>query len=638
MRVDFVIVTALEEERDAVLSKLPGYRKLPPTAHDVRVYFHAELPVVYSDETKFSYSIVVVCLPGMGRVEAVNTTKDAINRWKPSYVLLVGIAAGFADNEATLGDVLVSDQVVDYELQKVYDDPGWLGRIFRTGPKVRESYRFRVHGADTRLIQAAQNFIGDDWLTLMTTVRPMGGKPTRRVGPMATGDKVVERRALVRALLDKWPKLIGLEMEAGGVASACFQASTRPGFFMVRGASDLADKNKGKAAVKQWRGYASDVAASYVIALLRSAPIPIDAAASEFKRHTDRAIDSARIHIPGLQESIPRNEVEDVEDQLKLGRSVVLTGAPGTGKTGIGQVLAISARAGGKEVLLLDARRVEHIGDEAQLGNFFSLEESVFKEIGRLGLVGGCRLIIDQLDSVVTLPAAKVLTQLAADCSALNGVEIVVISRGEEDHEAKLISALTASGFVELESRQLSETDADELLTKLGIGSPSKELIKLAQNLLNLELIAKIKLENHHFDFAAIEDEVDLWEKYVEALIESDSDGEELLGTVARLSKEAINSDDGSFAVSIPLGRPIIRLESWGIIIREHGRVYRFRHEKLQDYFYAWDATQRAALSDDIMREINKHRSANILEWMKRIYARHSPELYEKFLKGAFDV
>jgi hypothetical protein len=43
MAVDFVIVTALEEERDAGLSKLQGSRKLPPTEDDLRVYFHAEL-------------------------------------------------------------------------------------------------------------------------------------------------------------------------------------------------------------------------------------------------------------------------------------------------------------------------------------------------------------------------------------------------------------------------------------------------------------------------------------------------------------------------------------------------------------------------------------------------------------------
>ncbi|MBA2702795.1 MAG: hypothetical protein H0U60_02970 [Blastocatellia bacterium] len=46
-------------------------------------------------------------------------------------------------------------------------------------------------------------------------------------------------------------------------------------------------------------------------------------------------------------------------------------------------MLAVSARGGGKEVLLLDARRVEHIKDEADLRRFFSLTERVNKEIGR---------------------------------------------------------------------------------------------------------------------------------------------------------------------------------------------------------------------------------------------------------------
>ena len=638
MRADFVIVTALEEERDAVLSKLPNYRKLPPTEHDVRVYFHAELPVTYSDGRNSTYSIAVVCLPGMGRVEAVNTTKDAINRWGPSHVLLVGIAAGFEQNEASLGDVLISDQIVDYELQKVFDEPSWVNRLFRRPPKSRESYRFSVHRSDPRLTGAAQNFLGDSWQSLLTVRRPTKGESVRIIGPMATGDKVVQARALVKALLKDWPKLIGLEMEAGGAASACFQAPSQPGFFMVRGVSDLADENKGTAGVTKWRSYASDIAASYAIALLSSGPVPIDPVASQFKVQTDRALKSARILIPGLPDSIPRSEVGDVEDQLRLQRSVLLTGEPGTGKSGIGHMLAVSARCEGKEVLLLDARRIEHVTTEADLRRILSLDESVSREVGRIGSLRGCRLIIDQLDSVVTLSAAIVLTDLATDCGGQAGVEVVVISRKREGHESKLLGPLTAHGFVELESRRLSETSAARLLNAIGIQSPTSELSKLGQNLLNLELIAKIKIENDAFDFSAIADEVDLWEKYVEALTESDLGGEGLLDAVVTLAKEALNSEDGSLTLPIQLTRPLIRLESWGVIVREYGRVYTFGHEKLQDYFYAWDATQRIAMPSDILGEINPHRSTRVFAWMKRIYRRHSPELYERFLKEVFDV
>ncbi|MGA9576731.1 MAG: tetratricopeptide repeat-containing protein, partial [Terrimicrobiaceae bacterium] len=70
-----------------------------------------------------------------------------------------------------------------------------------------------------------------------------------------------------------WTKLIGCEMEAGGVASAAFEAASAPGFLMVRGVSDLADPDKDKAQTESWRAYACDVAAAYVEAFLKSGPV-----------------------------------------------------------------------------------------------------------------------------------------------------------------------------------------------------------------------------------------------------------------------------------------------------------------------------------------------------------------------------
>ncbi len=630
MRVDFVIVTALEEERDAVLLKLTGWHKLPPTHRDVLVYFHAKLPVLYTDGR----------ISGMGRVEAVNAAKDAIAHWKPAYVLLVGIAAGFEKNEARLGHVLVADQVFDYELQKVFDaSRGFRLLDWLLGRIPQESYRLRVYPADARFVQASRNFIDNGWRDLLRVARPDGNTPVRLIGPMATGDKVVASRSFVKKLLGLCPKLIGLEMEVGGVASACIHSASGPRFFMVRGVSDLADENKIRASVAQWRAYASDVAAAYAIGLLQSGPVPIDTAVSEFRVHTDRAINAARLRIIGLAEPIQRNEVADVEGQLNLGRAVILTGEPGTGKSGIGHLLALSARDAGKEVLFFDARWIEHVTDESGLRSFFTLNESISSEIRRLGTVSGCRLIIDQLDSVVRLPVAKVLTDLAQDCRLLQGVEVIVISRRQEGHEAKALLPLLESGFYELQSRSLSETESVRVLAEIGIVSPPEKLKKRAQNLLNLELIAKIKKENEFFDFNSIEDEIDLWEKYVEVLMASASDGEELLGEAVRLARQALNSDEGSFTLGFPLARQQTRLESWGVIaVMQYGRVYTFAHEKLQDYFYAWDATLRQLLARDVIREIPRHRSGNVLEWMKRIYARHSPELYERFLKEALNV
>jgi nucleoside phosphorylase len=62
-------------------------------------------------------------------------------------------------------------------------------------------------------------------------------------------------------------------MEAGGAASACFQAKDGPGFLMVRCVSDLADKQKDSATVEKWRSYVCEVAAAYAIGLLQSGPV-----------------------------------------------------------------------------------------------------------------------------------------------------------------------------------------------------------------------------------------------------------------------------------------------------------------------------------------------------------------------------
>jgi nucleoside phosphorylase len=257
--VDFVILTALEEERNALLSKLPSPRKLPPSSNDNRVYYWCELPSTFADGVDCKYKLIVLCLPKMGRIDAANALNDAIRAWNPLYVILAGIAGGIAGGDITYGDVLIGDQVVDYELQKVLP----------SGPEVR----YEVHRADQRLLEAARNFTDTAWQERIGIDRPEAGKPTRHIGPMLTGDKVIAVNELLTKYRDAWPKIIGMEMEAGGAALAAFQAANRPGFFMVRAVSDLGE-GKDKAEVKKWRSYACDVAAAYTVGLLTSGPVP----------------------------------------------------------------------------------------------------------------------------------------------------------------------------------------------------------------------------------------------------------------------------------------------------------------------------------------------------------------------------
>lgn len=254
--IDFVIITALQEELDALLAKLPSPQRLPPTEEDVRVYYQVDLPITLSDGVTGAYRLVLLSLLGMGRVQAASATTDAIRRWHPRSVLLVGIAGGIATAGVNRGDVLISDLVADYELQKLTVEG--------------EQIRWEPYRADPRLL-AASRHQGKEWRRLIKKRRPFKGIPKCLIGPLATGDKVVAIKAVLDRYLRDWPKLIGIEMEAGGLASAAFQSAVQPGFLMIRGVSDLADENKDDS----WRCYACHAAAAYAVGLLQSGPVPL---------------------------------------------------------------------------------------------------------------------------------------------------------------------------------------------------------------------------------------------------------------------------------------------------------------------------------------------------------------------------
>jgi len=257
--VDFIIGSALEEERDAVLDRLPGCKRVMPFPDEVHIYFSLSLSTTFPDGSTCAYRVIVLPPLGMGRVQAAMTTTDAIRRWHPRYVILIGIAGGVAAKGVNLGDVLVADQIVDYELQKLTPE----------GTDIR----WRVYQADARLVGVARDFRDKRWQESIATKRPEDGQPRRHIGPIASGDKVIAFGNALSRYRKMWSKLIGVEMEAGGVAAATFQAAERPGFLMVRGVSDLADEKKGSPQVEKWRAYACEVAASYAIALLKSGPV-----------------------------------------------------------------------------------------------------------------------------------------------------------------------------------------------------------------------------------------------------------------------------------------------------------------------------------------------------------------------------
>jgi len=331
--VDFVIIAPLPEERDALLAKF-AHEKLPPTEEDIRVYYGAHLPVCFSDGSRGVYQVVVTALADMGLLEAGLAASDAIRRWRPRFLLLVGIAGGYG-GRAALGDVLIASQVADYEGQKVTAE----------GTRIRWS----VHPVDQRLLLAANSFRGEQWRDRIAVKRPRKSMSQPLIGVIASGNKSVARAAFLQELQGMWDRLIGVEMEGAGAAKAADQSPTRPGFFMIRAVSDLADENEGSRAVAKWRAYARDVAAAFTVAFLQSGPVTLQASAP----HATGAPSAGTT--PAVHGLPPHSFMPHTRNAVFVGREQDLACAHGAlldgGAAAIGQVAATGLGGIGKTQL-----------------------------------------------------------------------------------------------------------------------------------------------------------------------------------------------------------------------------------------------------------------------------------------------
>jgi len=85
---------------------------------------------------------------------------------------------------------------------------------------------------------------------------------------VASGQKVIANSEFLEDIRSHWSKLVAVEMESYGVALAAYQAETAPEMLLVKGICDWADNSKND----KWQDYAADIAASFVISLLKTAP------------------------------------------------------------------------------------------------------------------------------------------------------------------------------------------------------------------------------------------------------------------------------------------------------------------------------------------------------------------------------
>lgn len=249
MSVDCALVTALPKELDKVLFHFRHSK--PVEAGNGRTYYETMSPS--------GLTLVGATCTGMGQLNAATLVRDVTDLYNPKSIILVGIAGGL-NHEIPLGDVVVSEQIVDYE----------LGKITPKGLEVRWS----VYPPDQKLVNKAQGFKDSSWKKYITTARPenIESNPSSHIGLYLSGNKVIADEKTAGALKSFWTRGSAIEMEAVGIAAMLRQMENPPSFIMIKGICDYADSNKND----KWQTYAADAASSFTYSFVIDKLTPQD--------------------------------------------------------------------------------------------------------------------------------------------------------------------------------------------------------------------------------------------------------------------------------------------------------------------------------------------------------------------------
>jgi len=246
-KTDVLIVTVAEVESRAVMKVFQEATGKDPKPEPIG-------DRIYLDLGEVNGGHVFMALSGMG-AGGVDGSQEGVRKGiealSPSAVIMVGIAFGINEQKQAIGDVLVSERLMLYDLQRVETDKEGSLRIIPRGD--------RPH-ASPELINRLK----------VANLSWDASKAKVRFGLILSGDKLIDNVDFRGQLLKFEPEAIGGEMEGGGLFVAC--QNSKVDWILVKAISDWADgrKAKDKDARQQ---LAAHNAAAFVLHALQQAPI-----------------------------------------------------------------------------------------------------------------------------------------------------------------------------------------------------------------------------------------------------------------------------------------------------------------------------------------------------------------------------
>jgi len=251
--VDYLIMAPLEEEFDALRVAFGIPQSKGTMLSDGSLILEARV----TGRSRRVLGIALVKLAEQGQLHAAVTTARLIETLEPCVVASFGIAGGFCSKGADihLGDTIVPKVVYYYEpaKERVRREIGPVKRRHRRGASETQP-RVQAFEVDPVIFRVARQ-IADQ-------APEVYGKVSFE--PIASGEKLIAdvdapTRRMICGINDK---IVGVDMEAAGVAVAARSAVSCPAYLCVKGVSD--DASSRKAALSKWRPLAAAKAATFI--------------------------------------------------------------------------------------------------------------------------------------------------------------------------------------------------------------------------------------------------------------------------------------------------------------------------------------------------------------------------------------
>ena len=241
MQTNVLIITVTPTESKAVLNvfkEATGHTSKTITIED-RTY--RDLGVI--NDSKVFMAISEMGANGLGAAQ--QTVQKAIQALNPHAVIMVGIAFGVNESKQSIGEILVSKQLMLYESQRIGN-----GEIVLRGdrPHCSASLLNYLNNAHLDWTDSDVNF-----------------------GLILTGEKLIDNLDYRDALRKLESEAIGGEMEGAGLYVSCQDAKVD--WILVKAICDWADGNKHQDK-KNRQKLAAENAAAFVLHALQHAELP----------------------------------------------------------------------------------------------------------------------------------------------------------------------------------------------------------------------------------------------------------------------------------------------------------------------------------------------------------------------------